>query len=275
MKKKSLIFFLLILFFSFNYLHPENKKEIETVYCFASDKKMQVGEELTYLVKYSIFKLGEIKFKVISKKEFRGETVYSTIAYIDSYGDVPFVDLHQIYQSYINKDYYSDFFRGIIKTDKYDTFTEYYFKYDSSKVRVIKGKIEPKEVWTDSVGTIKKEYEDGLSIFYYARMNSGQNMIDTISTFVNEKKEKTIINFTDEVSGVSIDAVDYEISCVKLEGEAQFVSIFGLTGDFEGWFSNDDASIPIAAKLHVLIGNITVELIDWKREGWTPPRYND
>ena len=54
-----------------------------------------------------------------------------------------------------------------------------------------------------------------------------------------------------------------------------FISIFGLTGYFEGWFSNDEASIPIVAKMKVLIGNITLELKSWKREGWIPPKYKN
>ena len=275
MKQFSIILFSLSIILTFYFLYPQNRKEVIKKFNVITDKKMQIGEELTYVVKYSFFKLGEIKFKVLDKKEVNGKTIFSAAAYIDSYEDVPFVSLHQIYQSYINKDYYSDFFRGIIKYEKYDSFTEYYFNYDSSKVRIIKGKYNPKEIWTDSVGTVEKEYQDGLSIFYYARMNSGQNKTVTEPIFVNEKKEKTIINFTSKVSGVSIDAVDYDISCVKLDGEAQFVSIFGLTGDFEGWFSNDEASIPIMAKLHVILGNITVELSNWKRKGWNPPNYSE
>ncbi len=275
MRRLSLIFFSLSFVLTSFSLRPENKLEYGKNINFIEGEKMQVGEVLTYLVKYSIFKLGEIKFKVLNKKEIHGRTVYNTLAYIDSYEGVPFVALHQIYESMINRDFYSDYFRGIVKSEKVTTYTEYYFDYDSSKVRVIKGRYDPKEVWTDSIGTVKKEYEDGLSIFYFARINSGQNKTVSVPTFVNEKKEKTIINFSDDVSGISIDAVDYEISCVKLDGEAQFVSIFGLTGKFEGWFSNDNASIPILAKLHVILGNITVELINWNREGWEPPKFGD
>jgi hypothetical protein len=45
-----------------------------------------------------------------------------------------------------------------------------------------------------------------------------------------------------------------------------------LTGDFEGWFSNDEARVPILAKMKVILGSITIELMRWKRAGWTPPR---
>lgn len=106
-------------------------------------------------------------------------------------------------------------------------------------------------------------------------MNCGKDTSVTLPTFIKEQKEITIINFYNEVQDVSIDAVDYDISCYKLDGEAKFVSIFGLTGFFEGWFSADEASIPIVAKMNVIIGNITLELINWKREGWNPPKFKD
>jgi len=93
--------------------------------------------------------------------------------------------------------------------------------------------------------------------------------------FVNEQKVYTSVNFYEDVIPVSIDAIDYDVECVRLDGEMDFISIFGLTGYFEGWFSNDEASIPIVANMKVLIGNITLELKSWKREGWTPPIYKN
>ncbi len=86
-----------------------------------------------------------------------------------------------------------------------------------------------------------------------------------IPGFVNEKIVYTDINFYNEISGVNIDAVDYDIACVRLDGETNFISIFGLTGYFEGWFSDDEAAVPILAKMKVLIGNITLQLTEWKR----------
>jgi hypothetical protein len=59
---------------------------------------------------------------------------------------------------------------------------------------------------------------------------------------------------------------------VGFDGRADFVGIFGLTGGFEGWFSNDEARVPIMAKMKVLIGSVTIELMRWNRPGWTPPR---
>lgn len=249
--------------------------ELSYNFMFSTDKKMQAGEELNYVVSYSFINLGEVKIRVKDQKTINGRNYYNAIAYIDSYEGIPFVNLHQIYESKVNQDYYSDFFRGIIKNDNYTTFTEYYFDYTDSKIRIRKGKFSPRELWIDSTTSVIKQFHDGLSIFFFARMFSGKKNTMMLPCFVNEQKVKTKVNFYEETIPVSIAAINYDVDCVRLDGDMDFISIFGLTGYFEGWFSNDEASIPIVAKMKVLIGNITLELKSWKREGWIPPKYKN
>jgi len=45
-----------------------------------------------------------------------------------------------------------------------------------------------------------------------------------------------------------------------------------LSGKFEGWFSDDNAHIPIKALMNVYVGKILIELKSWKRTGWIPPK---
>jgi Protein of unknown function (DUF3108) len=238
-------------------------------------KKLEVGEELDYVVKYSVMRLGEVKLRITDKKKINGKISYSAVADIDSYPSIPFVKLHQIYETTMTPDYYSKYFKGIIKHSDYTSYSEYHFNYSDSLVDIKQGKIDDQSSTYDTTISVNKKYQDGLSILYYARMNSGHDKEVEIPTFIDKKKVVTDITFEDKSEDVSIDAVDYDIDCVHLEGEAHFISIFGLTGDFEGWFSNDEASIPIKAKMKVLIGNITLELKSWKRTGWNPPKYKD
>lgn len=259
--------------FGFIQMNPKAAEIKHEYVSFTTENELKVGEEITYLVRYYLVKLGEIRLKVLSKKEVNGLNQYYAIAYIDSYSGIPFVDLHQTYETRLTPSYYSNYFKGIVKKPEYTTFTEYYFNYPKSMVKVRKGKVNPYELWTDSSGTVETEYHDGISIFYFARMNLGKKSSVNIPCLVNEKKVYTKLNFYDDVQNTSIDAVDYDIATLHLDGETNFVSVFGLTGYFEGWFSNDAARIPIVAKLNVIIGRVTVELIKWKRDGWNPPKY--
>lgn len=236
--------------------------------------EMFVGEDITYVVRYSVFKLGEVRLKILEQKDKNGHAYYKTKAYIDSYPGVPFVDLHQIYESMYDARGYSNFFRATEKEKDYIKYTEYYFNYDKKRIHVKKGKYRPDEVWTDSTAYAKTNYQDGLSLFYYARMNTGQKKSVDVPCFVTEEFVFTRINFHDKTEAIQSDAAGYKIPCSYLNGHTDFVSIFGLTGNFEGYFTNDIYAVPVLAKMKVIIGNVSLELKDWRIGNWKPPRFN-
>jgi hypothetical protein len=239
----------------------------------SNQKKIDVGEEITYVVKYLAFEIGEIKLMVQKEHLSGNDTLYSAIAYINSYEGIPFVDLHQIYETKFDKKQISHYFKGSILGDD-TTYTKYHFNKANNNIH-IKGRERTNEIWKDSTINYDRDYQDGLSLFYFARLRTGQQKKVNVPVFINEKYEKTYINFYNEVEDMDIDAVDYDISCVRLDGETEFRGIFGLTGYFEGWFSNDQYAVPIVAKMQVLIGSITLELKHWKKKGWMPPKYQD
>lgn len=265
--------YLLILFavcclhiFGIDFSGFDDKKE-------AQSEKLFIGEDLTYVVKYAFFNLGEVRFKVLEKTKLNNVTVYKTIAYIDSYPDLPFVKLHQIYESYIDSSLFPlKFFARIFGNDT--VFVKYNFIGDK-KVMMQKGKLGGKKLWLDSTASTTHRMQDGLSILYYARTNFGKNRTVSVPCFVNEKEEVTVLNFYNENEPVSIDAVDYQIDCLRLDGYTDFVSVYGLTGEFEGWFSNDSFSVPIRARMNVIIGSINLELIKWNEKLWNPPSYKN
>jgi hypothetical protein len=237
-------------------------------------KKIEVGEDLTYVVKYLMFEIGEVRLKVLKEELSGKDTIYTAIAYIDSYQGIPFVNLHQIYETKFDQKQISHYFKGTI-FDKDTTYTIYEFDKENKKIHIIKGKVGASKPWTDSIATYNRDYQDGLSLFYFARMRTGQKKTVNVPVFINEKYEKTYINFYDEITDESIDPVGYDIDCVRLDGETEFRGIFGLTGYFEGWFSNDNQAVPIVAKMQVIIGSITLELKQWKESRWIPPKYID
>jgi hypothetical protein len=238
-----------------------------------SSKKLFVGEDLTYVVKYAFFNLGEVRFKVLEKTKINNKSVYKTVAYIDSYPDLPLVSLHQIYESYIDSTLFPlKFFAKIFRDDT--VFVEYIFT-QASKVKMKKGKYGSSKLLIDSTANTNHRLQDGLSILFFTRMKIGERRIDSVRCFVNEKEEITVLNLYNEREPVSIDAVEYEVDCLRLKGKTDFVSVYGLTGEFEGWFSNDSFSVPIRAKMNVIIGSVNLELIKWNENLWKPPLYKN
>ncbi len=240
---------------------------------FGSDSMFRVGEELTYNVSYASIDIGQVRIKLQEKSEVNGKTQYKAIAYIDSYKGVPLVDLHAIYEDSFDGSVYSTWFRSRNKQDEKWISYSYHYEYPKHAMYI------EKSVWgtqtIDERDTLKLDtlYQDGLSLFYLARTMVMTKQKVSIPTVVNEKKGSTYIDFTTERTSEEIDAVDYDVDVIHFTGEAGFVGIFGLTGGFEGWFSNDAARVPILAKMKVIIGSVRLELMRWKREGWSPPRY--
>ena len=245
---------------------PETKQYIP--------RKLVVGEEITYVVKYLAFEIGEIRLKIFKQTTQDKDTIYSAIAYINSYDGIPFVNLHQIYETKFDTKQSSQYFKGTVLSDD-TTYTMYLFDHNTRKLRMQQGRERTNEIWTDSTARYDRDYQDGLSLFYFARMRTGQQKKVNVPVFINEKYAKTYINFYKDVEDMDIDAVDYDISCVRLDGETEFRGIFGLTGYFEGWFSNDQYAVPIVAKMQVIIGSITLELKNWNHKEWMPPKYSD
>ncbi len=229
------------------------------------------GEELVYNVRYAFVDLGQIRIKNLGRVEHATPAAYATRALIDSYRGVPFVDLHAVFESTVDSTVYSRGFTGKVKQDNAWDFARYSFDYDRNRVLMEMGHQDTVVAQRETL-TVKGKVQDGLSLFFFARdrLFAGQAM--NVPAIVKESNVNAHIRFDKERDAVEVDAVEYPIDVVKFEGNAEFVGIFGLTGGFSGWFSNDDARVPIMAKMQVIIGSVTVELMSWKRPGWVPPR---
>jgi hypothetical protein len=230
------------------------------------------GEDLIYNVSYGIFDLGQVRIRTYNGVRTPTFVGYEGKAYIDSYPKVPFVDLHAIYESLIDSSVFSRHFIGRTKRDNHWDMSRYTFEYDKDRVLIDLG--QDSSVAKRETLSVATPYHDGLTLFFFARdkLFSGQKI--NIPTLITEQKVTTFIDFKRDRTSVEVDAINYPVDVIGFEGFADFVGIFGLTGGFEGWFSNDEARIPIKAKMKVIIGSVTIELMKWNRPGWTPPHAN-
>ena len=262
------LFLICIIQFTYAQIDSTNQKNISL------DDKLHIGDEFTYIVRYAFLNLGELRTKVYAKDTLDEKIIYKSITYIDSYEGLPFVDLHQIYESWFDSTLLPVYFQAFTFYEEDTSYTKYYFKEDNL-VHILKGKLHEQKASLDTVIHLGSSYHDGLSILYFARFNTNRNESLVIPCFVNEDTASTIINYYFDQENVSIDAINYEADCIKIDGETMFTGIFGLTGYFEGWFSNDEYQVPVAAELEVVIGHISIELMDWERDKWQLPEYKD
>jgi len=239
------------------------------------DSFIQVGEELSYKVKYWFIGLGEIRVRVTDVVQKDGEKLYRAEAYIDSYSGNPLVNLHHYYQTEFDTALNSRYFYGRWLEDDVWKYVKYFFEYHRNVVLIEKGTENPHVLEGYDTTEINRRFQDGLSLLFFARgyVSSSQKMV--IPTFINEEKKRTFFDFTNKATDEEIDSVSYPIDVVEFSGAADWVGIFGLTGSFRGWFSNDAARIPIVARMKVIIGNVKVTLESWRRVGWSPPEYKE
>jgi hypothetical protein len=242
----------------------------------SKNRMLQVGEELEYSVHYSLFNIGKIIFKVTDKEERGGRTIYHAAAYMDSNPSLDWLlELHVRFYSEIDQDAFSYGWMSEDSTGKKMTYRGMKFDYAKNKMYFEWGDKLPSgeriKIGADTI-SITQQCQDGLSLFYYAREHVMEKRQKTIPTFIDTNEVTTKINLGVDNLEEEIDAVDYPIDVVKLNGRAEFVGVFGLTGGFEGVFSNDRAGIPITARMKVILGSVRVELRKWKRGDWMPPK---
>lgn len=240
-------------------------------------RMLEVGEELEYKVSYSFFNIGTIRTQILSKEIRNGRTVYKTRALIESNPGLRWlVDLHIQFHSEMDGSVYSYYWLADDSTSKEINFRRFRFDYDGNRAFLERGKrINGGTRKIESTDTVKiaGQCQDGLSLFFYARQNVHSVKQDRIPTLIEDKPASTYINFTNRRTETDIDAVDYPVDVVEFDGKADYVGIFGLTGGFRGWFSNDEQQIPILARMNVILGSIKIQLTKWNRPGWQPPKY--
>lgn len=227
------------------------------------------GEELTYRVSYLGIELGRIHLINEGRQEALGKPAFKCKALIDSREGIPFLSLHVIYESWMEHTALASL-QFIAQNRESGEFTKYTFDYDQRRIQT--------STWIDRrkkderTFQISRKYVDGLTILYAARQLLYSKRTAWIPTIVREDTAWTKINFIGNVSSVSIDAVSYPVRTVYFDGLANWTGVYGVTGYFEGWFSDDEARIPIKAKMKLYLGSADIELVGWKRPGWSPPR---
>ncbi|MBU1678404.1 MAG: DUF3108 domain-containing protein [Bacteroidetes bacterium] len=232
----------------------------------------EVGEELTYEVSYLFIKIGELKFRIAEKYETPEGIQYKAVGQINSYSHIPFITLNEIVESKMTDDPVSHYFRALHLGYKPPRFSKYEIDYDEATLHVTRGVLKPFKIKVDSTCDLNQQIQDGLSLLYYARNGVGKKNSVQVPSFIGEQFKDVKLNFHDGTEGIEISAVDYEIDCTQLDGQFDFVGLYGLTGKFKGWFSNDEFSVPIVGTLNVLIGELTIELKSWRKPGWIPPK---
>jgi len=230
------------------------------------------GEELTYRVSYLGITLGTIKTLTEPWTTLNGKKVAKVKVFIDSHPNIPFVSLHSVYESWMDENVTHSYkFNANTKIDDNTwEFDQYVFDYDAGIISTDKYRNRVK-VKSQEFKSSKK-FNDGSSILFAARRMATSKKVYRLPSLIMDDTVATVANFQAKQESVSIDAASYPVKCLYFNGDANWTGIYGLTGRFEGWFSDDEARVPVRAYMKVYVGSVTIELQSWKRGTWQPPR---
>lgn len=247
-----------------------------TIEAYSQEKILEVGEELKYEVSYGFIKLGEIKFILTSSRKEGKRVIYNAKFEIKSYPEVPFVKINEILETemeFEDQGLFSDKFYETRFKDKSISRADYKFNYASNYVKVIKetdGNVE-KNVKIPVKKNVK--YKDEVSWHYNARLNSFTNKNYNVPVFINDEESSVRYSFNVNKTVINIEKFNYDIAVIKMEGIADYIGYFGFKGEFLILLSDDDYRVPIKAYFNSSLGNVTWELISYKKNKWKPPAF--
>jgi hypothetical protein len=235
----------------------------------AQEFKWQDDEELTYGVDWTFVRLGKIYLKNLGKEEINGIQSNHIRLTIESNPLLFWLDNQSVYDSYITDSLKVIRFISDENVDDKVYKARYDFDYSARKIHLTLQDLENPEQSKQKIIDMKPKLYDGISLIYYARMNSLYFKKDTVSTFIEDKSGDVIFNFINLKRATEIDSLQEEVKTVYFDGTLKVTGIAGVTGPFEAWFSNDAYRVPILAYLEVFIGSVKISLERWKY--WQPP----
>lgn len=216
------------------------------------------GEKLSYEVSYGWLDAGKAVIEVMDEeKSIGGRDVLHVVGTGVSTGTFNwFFKVRDRYETYIDRKgvfpwiFIRDIHEGGFELKQYYTFDHY-----AQKVETDKGK----------VFDVPLGVQDMISSFYYARtLNlkyARPGQIFEIKAFVdNELWPLKIKYLRNEI--IEVDEGTFD--CMVFVPVVQTGRIFKEEEDMLVWVTNDDNKVPILAKASVLVGSITMEIIDYE-----------
>lgn len=241
---------------------------------YSQSKVISQGEYIEYDVSFLGVKLGKIIIESEEIVDFKGKKVFKAKAEMKSNPGIPFVSLHAFFDSWMDTRLTNSYeFVGSTKGDENIWEKETFFmEYDKNLITYEKRVKD--EVTETKPMPFNQKVVDGCALFFFARQFTDIKKSVKVPTVIGNSISYTHLNFHGTKTQTKIAAINYPVKTLFFDGRSEWEGIYGLKGYFKGWFSDDEARVPIKAQMNVYVGNVDIELVKWKRNNWTPPKAN-
>lgn len=220
-------------------------------------------EVFTYEVRYSLFKLGEVKVETMGDTLYNGQQAQYLRTIITSNPGIPFVGREENHYNTIftqtdSLPHTLVYWTDNVDEEEYDE-TRYIYDYEAGQVYMREGEDR------DTLA-IEEPASSGQLIFHLGRLFAGTENDFTIPVYLNLAKGYISVNNTLKKEMRKYKAFDQPVVTYYGEGESTIDGPFGFRGDFKSWYLGDDLRVPLEAHVKVWLGNVRIKLIDYKKE---------
>ncbi len=227
------------------------------------DELLSWHEVFTYEVRYSFFRLGEVKVEVVSDTLYRDQEAWYIRTIITSNPGIPFVGREENHYNSIFTMTDSLPHELAYWTDDLDDneFENSRYEYD-----YVAGKVYARDDEERDTLDIEEPASSGQLIFLISRLFAGSENDFTIPVYLNLEKGYIEVTNTLHTEMREYKAFEKPVKTYYSEGESTIDGPFGFRGSFKSWYLADDLRVPLEAHLRVWLGNVRIKLIEYTKE---------
>ena len=232
-----------------------------------------VGEELDYAVRWKFLRLGTITIRTLSDSSSPHHERVRVVMRVESSPRIPFIFLWEYNEAVMDAvRLHSLRYSAIHVLNDKEKRLHHTFHEQERTVTTECLDVSTQEVERHAVHDVDW-YVEGTSLFFLARDAARRGATVTAPTVVAGSVSDTRLHFAPTTENISIDAWDHPVCVRRFSGEAGWTgaTAAGMSGEFTGWVSADEASVVLRAEVTISLGSITIELEKWNRKDWTPP----
>lgn len=229
-----------------------------------AEELLKWHEVFTYEVRYSFFKLGEVKVEIVSDTLYNGQKSWHLRSIITSNPAIPFVGEEENHYNSIfslrdSMFQVQEFWTDNVDEDEFRD-SEYIFDREKEKVYAYE-KDQPRDTLA-----LEELASSGHAIFYLGRLTAGTDSVLKVPIYLNREMKYMTLTNTTKIEKREYDAFPHEVETYYSEGETDIDGPFGFSGEFESWYLTDDLRVPVEARVKVWLGNSRIKLIDYEKE---------
>jgi hypothetical protein len=221
------------------------------------------GEFMRYKVKWSFVRLGTVTIRQVPADSGKFLVQMS----VQSAPALPFIDVRFNNQTYVTEQSQSLDEETIVSGKDLNEKTVYWFDRKTGYI-VMEDSLKGERIKRDSLKW-EKECFDALGLLMYSRRFAGSGTTVSLPTLNDYKVDPTEVSYANAAEEIEVDAFDTPRRCYLVSGIARWVgkSFAGMKGPFRGWITDDEAAIPIKAKVEISLGSIVLELESYECPG--------